>query len=73
VDVAVRDAFGGDAALLLGGGGKPFHENVDRLFHIAVGGGERLFGIHHARAGAAAKLHEVLCGEIHGYPSRHEI
>ena len=64
-DVAVHDAFGGNAALLLGGGGKALlAQEVNRLFHIAIGGGERLFAIHHARAGTAAELHNHFCADF---------
>ena len=60
-DVCADAAFGRDAALLLGGLGQAlFAQIVDRLFDIAIAGGERLLAIHHAAAGTAAQIHNHL-------------
>ena len=64
--VAGDQALGGNAALLLGGGGQAlFAQVIDGLFDVAVHGGQGLFAIHHARAGAAAQLHNDFGANFH--------
>ena len=67
-DVSADQTFGGDAALLLRGLGKALlAQIVDGLFDVAVAGGQRLLAVHHAAAGAAAQIHNNLCGNLsHG-------
>ena len=57
-------AFGGDAAGLLGGLGQALlAQPVDRGLHVAVGLAERRLAIHHARAGLLAQLLDHLCSD----------
>ena len=64
-DVAAHDALGGDAALLLGGLGQALlAQIVDGLLDVAFALGQGLLAIHHATAGAAAQIHDVLSGKI---------
>ena len=68
-------AFGGDAAGLLGGLRQALlAQPVDRRLHVAVGLAERGLAIHHARAGRVAQLFDHLCGDVchrpHSVPVR---
>ena len=62
------ETFGrGTARLLLGGGEALGAQRVDSGFDIAIGGFERLLGIHHARAGLLAQGFYVSSSECsHG-------
>ena len=52
-----HEAFGGDAGRLLGGLGQALGaQPVDGGFHVAIGGGQRRFAIHHAHAGLLAQV-----------------
>ena len=71
LDGGADQAFGGDAAGLLGGLGQALlAQPVDGGFHVAVGLAERRLAIHHARAGLVAQLLDHLCGDVghRGYP-----
>jgi len=51
-DTGVGHTFGGDAAGLLGGSGQALlPQPLDGLVHVAVGGGQGLFTIHHTGPG----------------------
>ena len=66
VDVAIHDAFGGDAALLLSGGGQTlFAQEVDGLVHIAARFLQRALAVHHAGARALAQLFNNFCTDFH--------
>src|ERR1700730_13848642 len=71
VDVGLDRALGGGAfpeildllALLQA-------QDLDRLLHVAIGLGQRLLAVHHARAGALAQRLDVLGGDIGGAHQR---
>ena len=59
-------AFGGDAAGLLGRLGKTLGaQPVDRRLHVAAGLGQRRLAVHHPRAGLLAELLHHSCGYGH--------
>ncbi len=56
VDGNADEAFGGNAAGLLGGLGEATGaQPVDSRFHVAVGLGQRLLAIHHPDAGGISR------------------
>ena len=58
-------ALGGGAAGLLGRGRKALlAQPVDGGFHVAVGLGQRLLAVHHARAGLVAQLFHQRSGDL---------
>ena len=66
MDIAVDDAFGGDAARLFGCGRHAlFAQDLDRLVHVAVRFGQRLFAVHHAYARLLAQRVNVTCCDCH--------
>ncbi len=61
LDGDADQAFGGDAAGLLGGLGETAGaQPVDGGFHVAVGLGQRLLAVHHADAGRVAEFLDLL-------------
>src|SRR6266852_4304441 len=58
-------AFGRDAAGLLGGGRQALGaQPVDRLFEVALDFAQRLLAIHHARAGLLAQFLDQGCSDL---------
>ena len=65
-DSGESHALGGDAASLLHGSGQALlAQEVNGLFHIALGSGEGLLAIYHAAAGLLTKGGDVFRGKIH--------
>ena len=61
-----KNAFRRDSrSLLFGFRDSSFAKKIHRFFHIAVGIRQRLFAIHHARAGFFAQSHYVFCRKRH--------
>ena len=65
LDRDADQAFGGDAAGLLGGLGQALlAQPIDRGLHVAGGLAERRLAIHHARAGHLAQVLDHLCSDL---------
>src|ERR1044072_803061 len=66
VDVGADGPLGGDAAGLLGGARQPLRaQHVDRLLDVALALEEGVLAVHHAGAGALAKLLDHLRCDAH--------